>query len=280
MPEQGRGLSRKDFLKALGLGSIATGLGLIFEHAYNYVPSVSDRYFSADLNGLIEDRDFVKNGYGLEIYTSVPPLAQREITGTAPSNQELSVSLREIRSAVSKYPLNYFMNNGIRGVSVMAGLKNGGVGFAGIALRSGIVAISPMGPLGRLHHEFYHLTDEGGLVQGLDSWLRNSRWEGMFGCKCEYDQDRTDLGIYVTSLGAIHPREDRAEIARFLMEPEFHRSLVDSLSALDSRAQEELVLKIAEIKEHYALWSDGRMDEQYWTDLRNGLVGEDYWKDR
>lgn len=226
--------------------------------------------------------------------------------------QEKRNALKIARKALAKYPPEYLQN--IRPVIVFAKYKKA-LMRGGWALSQGgnhMIAVTASDLLdedaegetgeieGTLHHELEHAADAHDGWETLSKtmspkadiqnaiWVNNEEWANLnprgketyhywsellryiFG-----NPEHTHQG-FVRNYGRMNPDEDQATIAEYLM---MANNEGDAIDYFNEQIEKDPVLKakILKLKEYMTRRSKGRMNEQYWKDLKAGQVNEAYW---
>lgn len=144
------------------------------------------------------------------------------------------------------------------------------------------------------HHEWFHLLDDRAGMSDSD----DDDWTARFHGHDNYPDGRSVYGRGVIEIrdengggfstmgrrepgfsrgyGMHTPNEDQATVAEAFFDP---KTAYDQESL--ARVEPVLAEKIATIKRRYFILSEGRMDERYWKDIRDGgTIDAAYWKKR
>lgn len=291
-------LSRREVLKISGIiGAGALFLGIRAIDHERMSPSIVDE--SDGLSELEMDLRFIQDEYGLQIFSGVPLLDASNISGRRPSLEELAQCVKRTREWLRFYPKDFFREKGIAGFSFLYDL-----GQFGLEEKySGVLSYSTrfiyynaenfntnhFEAISTFHHEIYHAADVGGnffsnLKGKINSvWsIRKAQWHGVFNCNCDpYNKKYDGTGPFTEVYGQVNIEEDKATFADKLLSPDHHAALLYRISNI-SDPEEKSILenKIRLIKRDYFNWSNGKMDDQYWQDLLNGNVDEEYFERR
>lgn len=238
-----------------------------------------------------ENVEHIKDTHGIDIYTGLPILHAIKYGYEKLTDQELERVTTLLKKELSKYPKDYFVQNGIYTIFCVKDLKhiipNKEIG--GVKLITNEIVISLVNGNEKLfevtvHHELYHAVEEGAtiipsFISGKDMGKTNTEWnEDTYECACNpYEKPEEWLRTFSSNYGMGDPVEDRATFAEFLMDREFHKDLLAHVDTLTGQDKVVFMNKINYIKQKYFEWSDGMMDEQYWQDLIEGRVDENYF---
>lgn len=185
---------------------------------------------------------------------------------------------------LTKYPPEFISFCGIRQIRLArkiflkkpeywTGVKNVG----GVSTENGPIYIA--GSERRItHHELVHKADQraGTLLPGkIRKWKRLNRRHPYLGelywSMNPKEAEQLPYDGYANPYGRVNIKEDRATIGEQLMM---------NSEALLERANDSFILsdKIRRLKADYKIWSNGRMNEQFFEDLAAGKVTEGYWQ--
>jgi hypothetical protein len=288
--EKAKQVDRRTFLKM----ALAISLGYAFEPLLAWQLKLMGGLEQLDIDPARDDMvasriRFIKESYGLDIYTKPPVVEVGFIGGKIPSRQELPIPLMLLIQALSMYPPNFFRLNGINGVRLLDQLTAEGQRMGGRACwPTGIIAMDALSPakggwayslpisqellLAMFHHEAYHLCDFGtrGPLAARPEWPIN--------------QPQADPGIFAMQFARERGRdslmEDTATFAEALMMPPSHQEILNRMGAYAKNyPQISAVLrqKYAVIQQDYWRFSRGRMNDQYWQQMQEGKITAEYF---
>ncbi len=120
-----------------------------------------------------------------------------------------------------------------------------------------------------VQHEFHHVADASD-----DIWVDDQAWNQL-SSKSNKFHIFGHPG-FISEYAQAGPNEDQAEIAALL----FKQNTPQGREAYDQIDDPIVLAKVEEMKRRYEEWSDGLISDQYWIDLRAGIVGEAYWNER
>ena len=204
--------------------------------------------------------------------------------------------LSDIKKRYEFYPPGFLKKGGLKRiyllgtqVKVKAGASYG-YKIGGEAHVTGSVLLypDPTAYDGRFDHEVYHLHDhkDGGYSNENHQFglkVRGKGYQKHYG-KSGLEAFRSgQIGTnapkgFATSYGKLGGiDEDQAETARLLLlSPQSYKQLM-------ARAVKEpaLMRAIQKVKADYKRWSNGRMDEKFWSDFAAGSrIDQQYWQTR
>ncbi len=154
-----------------------------------------------------------------------------------------------------------------------------------------LIAIDPLDSRGlsTLNHEVHHMIDarSGSLHSDDHDWVErfHGSWtlpdgRGLYGRGVfrlgEFGGTNPREQGFSSGYGMETAHEDQATVAEMFFEPQpaYEQARFAALEPV-------LAEKIAKIKHHYYVLSEGRMDKQYWKDIMNRVVIDaEYWKKR
>jgi hypothetical protein len=266
--------------------------------------NIGERLFQSAVRDEIRQREaWLDGNYGLRF--DFGPVTAKEshhkIDGMQLSLVERMDLLGWTKAEVVKYPPDFisdlFRSTSVRvlkGISVDTHLPNtvGGLTMQTqqgsrvyLSLLSGnpdlfLSGLDPFLVKASLHHEFHHAADirDGSSVDNPewaainpagDQAYNKNRSEQVSGFSLPF----TNPPGFANNYGQTDEDEDQATVAEWML---------NYYNQISEKAIGDAVLsrKIVEIKNRYAVWTNGRMDEQYWADLSNNKVDIKYWSSR
>ncbi|MFA6585584.1 MAG: twin-arginine translocation signal domain-containing protein [Candidatus Paceibacterota bacterium] len=282
-------MSRRHFLK---LGIFA-GAGAVLGY-----PKIKNEILNIlDENGLKENikslKNFLYSNYNLnaELDISKIPSIGHSIKSESTSLAEQSEFLIWICKEITKYPLDFIKNSGLKSIyctkaleldgTIVTSFAYGNIFFISIGLYGILdnLYASHSGVTEDFHHELFHVADrinnvewaklnEKGDKVYMRTWQHNLSWDELYK---ELTTSRPEG--FADRYGLKNEGEDKATIAMMLM--------TDPVRAF-SLAETDLVFskKLEICKKLFKELSDGKMDEVFWKDLSLGNVGKDYWQNK
>lgn len=202
---------------------------------------------------------------------------------TTPSIALEDVSI--LRRELAKYPPEFIRFCGITQFRFVQNLSledheywEGSKDVGGLASSRGPVYIASYGE-NTIHHEIFHRADQqsGELNDKKQrKWKKLNRLSNPYLYRAywdmsEEDQSKLPVSGFARRYGRVDIWEDRATVAELIM---------SNLGKLEQRTEEDEVLanKTKRITIDLYRWSGGRMNEQYFEDLKAGKVQEGYWQ--
>lgn len=289
-------ISRRGFIKLAG-ASVA-GYAL-----YKYDQVLSGLFGTEYEKSTEQAKKYIKERYGLDILVGLPVNAElANITGDIPNAYELSRGLTLIIEELIKYPPDLLKDGGVKAVRFLSNAKLNGKSIGGFVSEffEGVSTLcytgGPFETLreyfrGAFHHELFHLLDWNDGGYGPD----NEQWRSIHNCGgCQAYRDikgidnidkaapkLSEQGFFISEYGQRNPVEDRAEFAQTLMMPRTHRDLLIRDEKIENERTRQILKEKYELtKQYYLKWSNGSMNENYWRDLIDGNVQENYFSSR
>lgn len=202
---------------------------------------------------------------------------------TAPSIALEDVGI--LRKELAKYPPEFIRFCGITQFRLVKELSledheywEGSKNVGGLASSRGPLYIAACGE-DTIHHEIFHRADQqsGELnYKKQRKWKRLNRLSNPYLYRAywdmpEEDQSKLPISGFAKRYGRVDIWEDRATVAELIM---------SNFGKLEQRAEEDEVLanKTKRIIIDLYRWSGGRMNDQYFKDLKAGKVQEGYWQ--
>jgi hypothetical protein len=254
-------------------------------------------------------RNFFLNDYGLSIGRD--DRNQFSLNhGISGQELDINIYLRELEflsQEIIKYPSAFVRDLGITYLRLMNSIVRKDVRRGGLTVYEDDEIYSYLSPPPRLvarnviyrdhmgrrfHHELYHIAahhkitpDEEAEWAALNPQGARAYSKNLFPRKPSPDllseeSEAKFLAVikqphhgFVNQEGRLGPEEDQATVAACMLD-DFRQAL---LLAAGDRV---LAAKTAFIKNLYTTWSGGRMNEQYWNDLKKRKISRDYWKAR
>lgn len=230
---------------------------------------------------------FLRDTYGIRVKLSRGTTGDLE-TATFKRWTAPSIALQDaviLRRELVKYPPEFIKFCGITRLRFVQNLSledheywEGSKDVGGLASPSGSVYIASYGE-DTIHHEIFHRADQqsGELNEKQQrKWKKLNRLSNPYLYRAYWNmswQDRTKLPIdgFARGYGRVDVWEDRATVAELLM---------SDLKKLEQKAEEDEVLanKVKRVVIDLHRWSGGRMNKQYFEDLKAGKVQEGYWQ--
>ena len=246
-----------------------------------------------DVQKAIEE---IKKSYGIEITVGEP--AGLFTFAENPSLEELKEVLLMLVEELFKYPPKYFdgVDKKVLRINIAKNFSTGRFSFlhttpfSGLAYSDKDIMLLDVDNIGNskdfirqtIHHELFHLYDEGSADAERNSFWREISSRGP--CSGYFDLSYSDYHskrgklsgspCFVSLYGQNDPREERAALAGIIMAPNAHKAFLDRIRELrnsekegDFEAAKILLMKLKLIKQYYYNWSDGEMDEEYWENI-------------
>ena len=238
----------------------------------------------------------IKKSYGIEITVGEP--SDRSTFAENPNTKELKEALLVLVEELFKYPPKYFDGDDkkVLRINIVKNLRIGTYSFYNTNSLSGqadshrdimlldVENIENSRSLVRetIHHELFHLYDEGSASVERDKFWREVSSRGA--CSGYFDLSYSDYfskvdklsesPCFVSLYGQNSPAEERAVLAERIMIPNEHKAFLDRIRVLknseeagDSEAAKILLMKLKLMKQYYYNWSDGKMDKKYWENM-------------
>lgn len=276
------GMSRRAFLKAFGVGTAAiVAPGVVWRWVDTQRMGGVAVPENRKLTELEENVKFLRDIYGFNIYTGVSLIDAMfgGIEGDRPSEELLNIYVATVRKAIVLYPPDYFRRNGFTGLSIVSNYRSSKSSepLAGAAwqLPEGwfyINAYDHPDPSQldwtnlTIHHEAFHRLDYGTLES---LWLDKAEWRKL---------GQATIDNVAREYGMRNIFEDRATYAESLFYSERFRGLQEKINKVSAKDGGIIKRKIEIIEEAYEKLSGGKMNKQYWEDVRAGKVGYGYFK--
>lgn len=254
----------------------------------------------ADFGRSIEElHTHIKNTYNVEVVfgrqVEDKSISYTPLTGLTERKEHLEI----ITKAFSLYPPDIFTRNGISSIAVVHNLLVDGDRVNGVfSPGQQSVTLDSSSGESTVHHELYHAFDY--LTNGFSS--EDSQWQNLHTCACQVYEGTYDVfrnggeGSNTTSsnnwfindpeLGSIednpygktYPTEDRAVFAQVTMMADTHSRLIQIIAnEPDETAGNILKQKYELIKAQYFIFSNGRMNDEYWQALLERRVNSEYF---
>lgn len=199
-----------------------------------------------------------------------------------------SIALEDVtilRRELAKYPPEFIQFCGITQLRFVQDLSlenhkywDGSKSVGGLASSRGSVYIASYGA-DTIHHEIFHRADQQSEElneKKQRKWKRLNRLSNPYLYRSYWDmtrQDRRKLPIdgFAKTYGRVDVWEDRATVAELLMSDlEKAEDYVEKDEVLANKAKRVII--------DLYRWSRGKMNEQYFEDLKEGKVKEGYWQ--
>lgn len=294
--QQGK-ISRREFLKLLGIGALTFGGVGSFLKIVQELSQMSPEIDGQEAEKLIQQaKETIKNEYSLDVYNGQPE-NDPGITGSELSRYELARGLGLVMEEIIKYPQDFFKKNGVTAIRFLNNVKVNGLDYyGGYADLEGTIGLAyhadPADTNGNreyargvFHHELFHILDykDGGYDRD------NYEWEIMHNCSCQpyreiggrdplEDPPPSPANWFVDLYGRRNSVEDRAVFGQTVMISDAHKHLIKLIhSESDDTARNILTKKYTTTLGYYKKWSGGSMDNQYWEDLKDSKLKSDYF---
>ncbi len=232
-----------------------------------------------DLRGL-------KKEYGLTVRVS-PRLVEVPKTVKLEPLKDLieyaAEDVSEFRDALKVYPPEFIRDCNISQLLIANDIEHRigerWISVAGLAFSNGPIYFDMVRPR-IVHHEILHRADQqpGALSdRGIAQWKELNNPLLPYLGDAYWDLNSRQLSkVNCSGYAEVYGRhtflDDRATVAEELMVYRGYKSPFGNNPILRE--------KVKVLKRDYANWSDGRMDERYFADLKAGEVDRDYWKNR
>jgi hypothetical protein len=245
-----------------------------------------ERAFSAEYT-LKEDLEFIRNEYGIRVRMGkFWELDKDYFTKPKKFNfQAANFFVGTIRTELEKYPPNIMKTTDMREIRLLKKFYDSVYGYncAGMLSSEGII-LGTENVSTTIHHELFHWVDryfvnlsKGSelldylLLKNINEWKSYFPENSYIGSKC-WDERLVSKG-YMIRYAMKNYKEDRATTAEFLMDSPL---ITERIAERDEIIEQKIKL----IKDFYYEKSDGLMDDQYFQDLKNGIVKRGYWQER
>ncbi len=278
-------VSRRKFISGSVASLAALTCGAV---AYPKIDFIKNLIFGNEIyeqDGVRKVLDFVAAIHNIEVV--VGDSSDILSFGDNPDQELVVASLRTLVVELSRYPANYFrdadkvhkihlVDNAMLGITYFLSHPVGGLaGFDKTMLINVHGATEDSSLLSyRLHHEIYHLYDMDG-----SSKMRDRKWFALHqSCNCgryldgSFYKDVNKKLLYpqyfVSAYGQASPEEERAELGSVMLHPERHKAFLERINTEKNKDATRILLeKYRLLKEDYLSWSNGDMDDVYWSNL-------------
>lgn len=274
-------LSRDDIFVRLRLKSKLQGHATIFsESVYDFLieknsPYLTEDKFNADeLPSPLQIKRWIKKEYDLkiEIIRKGQYISEDSRYYTEPyekSPEELAFDLFQIKNDIQKLPPRFFHSLGITSLYFCGSIINKDLDhFAGLMFNTNKGQSFYLSQTFPFHHELFHRIDYlsgGGSLISTSSLKNNDEWS---------EQDPDYQQVYKQK--KCNYDEEQAEYARILLnldDPKVYRYQYLPLTEYEGGRA-----KLQQMKKWFYQSSNGLMNDQYWIDLQEGKIDENYWK--
>lgn len=231
-------------------------------------------------------RKKIEDEHGIVIRMFDPsPLSDVLAVNAVPyAPESLDSHLRALEAWLQVYPTGYLRTVGLSSIYLFRGWEKSGVETNGFLIDRHTIAIQASEDA--FHHQLFHIADinDGGIESDNYDWQRMKFGESIPGA---HDIPQITINEALSAPESQRPlgyasvygkrggvNEDQATVAtELLTRPALLASWTKNDAALSAAA--------LSLREYFYVRSNGKMDETFWNDLRDGNgISKSYWLDR